>query len=100
VPFSNLITGLISQLGAFLIGQLLAWTTSVTETALVGTVTNLTRSRREPLFENALLHQQLIVLKRQDKRPKLRWRGRAVIGQPADDVAEERRMMVFLFWPS
>jgi putative transposase len=31
------------------------------------------------MFENALLRQQLIVLQRQTKRPKLTWRDRTVM---------------------
>jgi len=39
---------------------------------------DLTRSKPELVLENALLRQQLIVLKRQIKRPKLTWRDRAL----------------------
>ncbi len=40
---------------------------------------DITRSRQELILENALLRQQLLVLNRQVKRPKLGWRDRAVI---------------------
>ena len=39
---------------------------------------DLTRSKSELVLENALLRQQLIVLKRQPKRPALSWRDRAL----------------------
>jgi hypothetical protein len=39
---------------------------------------DLTRSKSELLLENMLLRQQLIVLKRQAKRPALTWRDRTL----------------------
>jgi len=36
-----------------------------------GAITDLTRSRKDLVAENAILRQQLIVLKRQVKRPKI-----------------------------
>ena len=41
-----------------------------------GTLADLPRSRWELLAENALLRQQLIVLHRQVKTPRLTWRER------------------------
>lgn len=40
---------------------------------------DLTRSRQELVLENMLLRQQLIVLKRQMKRPALSWRDRTLL---------------------
>ena len=40
---------------------------------VTGTVADLPRSRTELLAENALLRQQLIVLHRQVKTPRLTW---------------------------
>lgn len=40
---------------------------------------DLTRSRQELVLENMLLRQQLIVLKRQVKRPALSWRDRTLL---------------------
>jgi len=39
---------------------------------------DLTRTKSELLLENMLLRQQLIVLKRQAKRPTLTWRDRTL----------------------
>jgi putative transposase len=39
---------------------------------------DLTRTKSELLLENILLRQQLIVLKRQAKRPTLTWRDRTL----------------------
>jgi putative transposase len=40
---------------------------------VTGTVADLPRSRAELLAENALLRQQLIVLRRNTKTPRLTW---------------------------
>ncbi len=77
--FSTLIPGPITRLGQRLMSKLRAWTKPMTDSPLVGTVADVTRSRRELIVENALLRQQLLVLQRQVKRPKLRWRDQALI---------------------
>jgi transposase InsO family protein len=46
------------------------WTKPATATLAVGAASDMTRSRRDLLVENAILRQQLIVLKRSVKRPK------------------------------
>jgi hypothetical protein len=46
-----------------------AWTKPTIPTLVLGTVGDLTRSKTERLAENAILHQQLIILYRQVKRP-------------------------------
>jgi len=43
-----------------------------------GAALDLTRSKSELLLELALLRQQLTILQRQTKRPKLAWRDRAL----------------------
>ena len=45
------------------------WTKPLTSSLPLGTVADLARSKAELLAENALLRQQLIILKRQVKRP-------------------------------
>jgi transposase InsO family protein len=47
------------------------WTKPVTSTLTVGILSDLTHSRAELVLENALLRKQLIILKRQVKRPQL-----------------------------
>ena len=42
-------------------------------TLLTGTLADLPRSRAELLTENALLRQQLIVIQRRTKTPRLAW---------------------------
>src|SRR5438105_12839944 len=46
-----------------------AWTKPDTSSLLLGTLTDLSRSKSELVAENALLRQQLIILRRQVKRP-------------------------------
>jgi putative transposase len=46
-----------------------AWTKPSTTALILGTLTDLTRSKSELVAENALLRQQLIILRRQVKRP-------------------------------
>src|SRR5215831_13835767 len=46
-----------------------AWTTPDTTSLLLGTLSDLSRSNSELVAENAFLRQQLIVLRRQVKRP-------------------------------
>ena len=45
------------------------WTTPLTSSLLLGTLADLIRSKPELIAENAILRQQLIILKRQVKRP-------------------------------
>jgi putative transposase len=54
------------------------WTKPINDTLVLSTALDITRSRLELMLENALLRQQLIVLKRQVKRPKLTWRDRTL----------------------
>ena len=56
-----------------------AWTKPASDNLILTGVTDLRKSKAELLVENALLRQQLIVLKRQVQQPKLRARGRALL---------------------
>jgi len=47
------------------------WTKPATSVLAIGALLDLTRSRTDLVIENALLRQQLIILKRQLKRPQL-----------------------------
>jgi putative transposase len=49
--------------------RFVAWTTPDTTLLLLGTLTDQARSKSELVAENALLRQQLIILRRQVKRP-------------------------------
>jgi putative transposase len=60
-----------------LLETLKKWTTPCSPIMVIGAMTDLTRSKSGLLLENALLRQQIIVLQRQVKRPKLTWWERA-----------------------
>lgn len=49
--------------------HLLKWTRSTSRSLLAGTLTDLARTKSDLLVENALLRQQLILLRRQVKGP-------------------------------
>ncbi len=87
MQFQALITSSITRYGQNLISKLWGWTKPITARPAIGVVMDITRSRQELILENALLRQQLLVLNRQVKRPKLRERDRAVIVGLASRVA-------------
>jgi len=49
--------------------RFVAWTKPDTTSLILGTLTDLARSKSELVAENALLRQQLVILRRQVKRP-------------------------------
>ena len=59
--------------------QLKPWIKPLPATVMVGTVTDLTRSKIDLLLENALLRHQLVALQRQVKRPHLSWTDRLLM---------------------
>jgi transposase InsO family protein len=54
------------------------WTKPDNQSLALNAVLDLSRSKSELLLENALLRQQLIVLRRHVKRPAFTWRDRAL----------------------
>jgi hypothetical protein len=62
------------------------WTKPSNDALVLNAAVDLTRSKTELVLENALLRQQLIVLKRQAKRPALSWRDRALFILPASKL--------------
>jgi putative transposase len=58
-------------LGSRLNQSLRQWTKPTTATLAIGTLADMIRNRRDLVAENTLLRQQLIVLRRQVRRPKL-----------------------------
>jgi putative transposase len=55
------------------------WTKPDNYSLFFNVTLDLSRPKSELVLENALLRQQLIVLKRQSKRPRLTWRDRLLI---------------------
>jgi putative transposase len=64
-PLKRLVDPLVRGLRA----RFLQWTTPLPSSLLLGTLADLGRNKSELVAENALLRQQLIILKRQVKRP-------------------------------
>jgi putative transposase len=58
--------------------RLRRWTKPDNHDPVLNAAMDLTRTKSELLLENTLLRQQLIVLKRQAKRPALTWRDRTL----------------------
>jgi putative transposase len=58
--------------------RLRRWTKPDNHDPVLNAAMDLTRTKSELLLENMLLRQQLIVLKRQAKRPALTWRDRTL----------------------
>src|SRR5215469_10839991 len=56
-----------------------AWTKPNTTSLLLGTLIDLSRSTSQLVAENALLRQQLIILRRQVKRPACTWTDRLLL---------------------
>jgi len=57
----------------------LHWTRPLNTSLLLGTLADLTRGKSELVAENALLRQQLIILRRQSKRPVCTKRDRSLL---------------------
>ena len=55
------------------------WTKPTSDHLLTGTLIDVTRKKRELIAENALLRQQLMIFKRQTKRPKLTQKDRCLL---------------------
>ena len=66
------------RIGMHLEQRFKRWSQPINSGLLPGASTNLTRSKSELILENAFLRQQLIVLRRQTKRPVLSAQDRGV----------------------
>ena len=75
----GLMRQILGSLCQILLQPVRRWTKPDNHAPIPNAALDLTRSKSELMLENALLRQQMIVLKRQTKRPKLTWRDRAVM---------------------
>ena len=57
----------------------LCWSRPQKTSLLLGTLADLARGKSELVAENALLRQQLIILRQQSKRPVCTWRDRSLL---------------------
>ena len=83
--------------------RFVAWTKPSTTALILGTLTDLARSKSELVAENALLRQQLIILRRQVKRPACTkrtgcswffWQGWFGPGNKPYSLSSQRRFCV------
>ena len=75
----NFLRQIAHSLCQAVIQRLRRWTKPDNHSPIWNAALDLTRSKSELLLELALLRQQLTILQRQTKRPKLAWRDRALI---------------------
>ena len=78
LTFIKRLTGLYLQ---SLHHRFIAWTKPDTISLLLGTLTDLTRSKPELVAEKALLRQQLLILRRHMKRPVCTNTDRMLLGK-------------------
>jgi transposase InsO family protein len=72
------------------------WTKPATDSLIGGTAADLVKSKSELIAENAFLRQQLIVLKRQVKQPKLSPRDRGVLVLLVSRVQDWKNALVIV----
>jgi putative transposase len=75
---------------------ILQWTTPPHNSLLPGTVMDLARGKSELVAENALLQQQLIILRRQIKRPRFRQTDRILLVLLARAVRTWRQALLIV----
>jgi putative transposase len=76
--------------------RLCQWTKPDNHDLVLNAAMDLTRSKGELIFENMLLRQPLIVLKRQVKRPALSWRDRTLLVLLASKLATWKQVLVIV----
>jgi putative transposase len=72
------------------------WTKPENHRPTLNAVMDLTRSKPELILEKILLRQQLIVLKRQMKRPALTWRDRTLFVLMASRLRTRKQVLVIV----
>jgi putative transposase len=75
----SLIQRCFSPLWQIFQSTLRLWTKPDNRSLLLDAALDLNRTKSELILENALLRQQIIILERQSKRPRLSWRDRTII---------------------
>ena len=74
----------------------LRWTRPLNTSLLLGTLADLARGKSELVAENALLRQQLIILRRQSKRPVCTKRDRILLVLLAKAVRAWRQALLIV----
>src|SRR5689334_1532306 len=73
-----------------------AWTEPSTDSTIGGVATDLVKSRRQVILENAFLRQQVIVLKRQVARPQLTAKDRSLLVLLASRVPDWKTALLIV----
>ncbi len=76
--------------------RLKQWTQPLKDTLVGGTVSDVVKGKPELIAENALLRQQLIVVKRQIKQPQLKGRDRLLLVLLASKVRTWRQVLLLV----
>jgi hypothetical protein len=90
------LVSLLCRLLYVLRSRFLTWCRPATHTQPVGVLSDLLRSRRELVVENALLRQQLIVLRRRRKRPTFTRLDRLLLVSLAGRVRAWRQALLIV----
>src|SRR5689334_13933801 len=96
IALAALLFLLVSRLLQALHARVLAATRPQTHAQSVGVLADLLRSKRELVAENALLRQQLIVLRRRTKRPAFTRRDRLLLVLLARQVRAWRQALLIV----
>lgn len=76
--------------------QVKAWTKPTTDSLVGGTAADLVKSKEQVIMENALLRQQVIVLKRQVARPQLTAKDRSLLVVLASRVKDWKNALLIV----
>jgi hypothetical protein len=76
--------------------QVKAWTKPTTDSLVVGTAADLVKSKEQLIMENALLRQQVIVLKRQVACPQLTAKDRSLLVVLASRVRDWKNALLIV----
>jgi len=76
--------------------QVKTWTKPTTDSLIGGTAADLVKSKKQLIMENALLRQQVIVLKRQVARPQLTTKDRSLLVVLASQVRDWKNALLIV----
>jgi putative transposase len=76
--------------------QVKAWTKPTTDSLIGGTTADLVKSKEQLIMENALLRQQVIVLKQQVNRPQLTAKDRSLLVVLASRVKDWKNALLIV----
>ncbi|MEP7288074.1 MAG: hypothetical protein ABI947_20155 [Chloroflexota bacterium] len=96
IRFINHLKGIVQCVVRVVSERLVKWIEPRKETLVGGVIGDMLVSKRELIAENALLRQQVIVLQRQVKRPRLKDRDRLLLVLLASRVRAWRQALLLV----